>query len=62
MHKLERLILEAFSEVKEEEQEKENYGLRENFLKLLRDSIEKRYGVSKWPEKDFVSSEYANIL
>ena len=56
MHKLERLILESFAELTEEEQGKGTYGLEE-LPKAFRDSVEKRYGVSKWPDKDFVSSD-----
>ena len=55
MHKLERLILEAYAEVSEEREAK-TLGLEE-LPKSFRASIEKRYGVSKWPEKDFVSSD-----
>jgi hypothetical protein len=54
MHKLERLILEAYAEVSEERETK-TLGLEE-LPASVRKSIEDRYGVSKWPEKDFVSS------
>ena len=56
MHKLEKLILEAFSEIREEEETKSTFGLEE-LPKAVRASIETRYGVSKWPNKDFVSSD-----
>ena len=58
MHKLEKLILESFAEIslKEEERTKGTLGLEE-LPKSFRDSIEKRYGVSKWPDKDFLSSD-----
>ena len=55
MHKLERLILESFAELTEEGEAK-TLGLEE-LPKSFRASIEKRYGISKWPEKDFVSSD-----
>ena len=54
MHKLERLILEAYAEVSEERETK-TLGLEE-LPASVRKSIEDRYGISKWPEKDFVSS------
>ena len=54
MHKLERLILEAYAEVSEEREAK-TLGLEE-LPASVRKSIEDRYGISKWPEKDFVSS------
>lgn len=84
MHKLEKLILEAYTEIQEgyengtgiyfkpsvtdlkpvlgddgkplEEEERGTLGLDE-LPKSFRDSIEKRYGVSKWPDKDFVSND-----
>ena len=58
MHKLEKLILESYAEItlREEEQSRGTLGLEE-LPKSFRDSIEKRYGVSKWPDKDFVSSD-----
>lgn len=56
MHKLERLILEAFSEIREEEAGEGTFKLSE-LPKAFRASIEKRYGISKWPDKDFVSSD-----
>ena len=58
MHKLEKLILESYAEIilKEEEETRGTLGLEE-LPKSFRDSIEKRYGVSKWPDKDFVSSD-----
>jgi hypothetical protein len=58
MHKLEKLILESFAEIslKEEERTKGTLGLEE-LPKSFRDSIEKRYGASKWPDKDFLSSD-----
>ena len=55
MHKLERLILESFAELTEEGEVK-TLGLEE-LPKSFRASIEDRYGISKWPEKDFVSSD-----
>jgi len=55
MHKLEKLILESFAELTEEREAK-TLGLEE-LPKSFRASIEKRYGISKWPEKDFVSSD-----
>ncbi len=57
MHKLEKLILESYAELNiQEEEERRTLGL-EDLPKSFRDSIEKRYGVSKWPDKDFVSSD-----
>jgi len=57
MHKLERLILESYAELNiQEEEERRTLGL-EDLPKSFRASIEKRYGVSKWPDKDFVSSD-----
>ena len=58
MHKLEKLILESYGELtlREEEQSRGTLGLEE-LPKSFRDSIEKRYGASKWPDKDFVSSD-----
>jgi len=58
MHKLEKLILESYGELtlREEEQSRGTLGLEE-LPKSFRDSIEKRYGTSKWPDKDFVSSD-----
>tara|TARA_R110002049_G_scaffold226259_3_gene398324 strand:- start:2731 stop:3885 length:1155 start_codon:yes stop_codon:yes gene_type:complete len=54
MHKLERLILESFAELTEEREIK-TLGLEE-LPASVRKNIEDRYGISKWPEKDFVSS------
>ena len=54
MHKLERLILESFAELSEEREIK-TLGLEE-LPASVRKNIEDRYGISKWPEKDFVSS------
>jgi len=58
MHKLEKLILESYAELilNEEEETRGTLGLEE-LPKSFRASIEKRYGVSKWPDKDFVSSD-----
>jgi hypothetical protein len=57
MHKLEKLILESYAELNiQEEEERRTLGLEE-LPKSFRASIEKRYGVSKWPDKDFVSSD-----
>lgn len=57
MHKLEKLILESYAELNiQEEEERRTLGL-EDLPKSFRASIEKRYGVSKWPDKDFVSSD-----
>ena len=60
MHKLERLILEAYAEVSEERETK-TLGLEE-LPASVRKSIEDRYGVSKWPDKDFVSSNMATYF
>ena len=56
MHKLEKLILEVYSEFNEAEKEKGTFGLEE-LPKAFRASLEKRYGKSQWPDKDFVSSD-----
>jgi hypothetical protein len=57
MHKLEKLILESYGSIlREEEDSKTTLSLKE-IPDALRKSIEKRYGVSKYPEKDFLSSD-----
>jgi len=56
MHKLEKLILEVYGQFNEAEKDKGTFGLEE-LPKAFRTSLEKRYGVSEWPDKDFVSSD-----
>jgi len=59
MHKLEKLILETFAEVTEE---------RRNTIKFselspsMKKSIEDRYGKSKYPEHDFLSSDMTTLF
>jgi len=54
---LEKIILETYSNLLEvDNDERQTKGLDE-IPPALRKSIEKRYGVSKWPDKDFLSSD-----
>jgi len=55
--KLEKIILETYSSLLEvDRDEKSTKGLDE-IPAALRKSIEKRYGISRWPDKDFLSSD-----
>jgi len=55
--KLQKIILETYSKLLEvERDEKTTKGLDE-IPAALRKSIEKRYGISRWPDKDFLSSD-----
>ena len=57
MHKLEKLILESYGSLLREEEEGKSTLSLEEIPDALRKSIAKRYGVSKYPDKDFLSSD-----
>ena len=55
--KIQNIILETYSNLLEvDRDEKTTKGLDE-IPAALRKSIEKRYGISRWPDKDFLSSD-----
>ena len=58
MHKLEKLILEAFAEVSEERNTIKFTSLPPSMQK----SIEDRYGKSEYPQHDFLSSDMATLF
>jgi hypothetical protein len=61
MHKLEKLILEAFASVKQEQEEREATITFKNLDPKVQKSIEARYGVSPDPSKDFVSKDLTTL-
>lgn len=55
--KLENIILETYSSLIEVDQDERETKKLDELPPAVRKGIEKRYGVSKWPEKDFLSTD-----
>ena len=55
--KLEKIILETYSSLLEVDRDKKTTKSLDEIPAALRKSIEKRYGISRWPDKDFISSD-----
>lgn len=59
MHKLDRIILEAYAAINEEERETVKFT---SLSPAMQKSIEDRYGKSKHPDKDFLSKDMKTLF
>src|SRR6056300_1177141 len=62
MHKLEKLILEAFASVLQEQDDREHTTKFTSLDPKVQKSIEARYGVSPDPSRDFVSKDLTTLF